>query len=162
MSPAARRAVPARRLRGDDGTTLIEVLVSIVILGLAGASILGGLLAAVRGSDAHHKQTMVEATIVSAAERLKDPSVARAPCATPTEATYLAAVRSGFVPPGWSAASSIQITSVRYSNGPSFGSTCYDTDALGHFLTAQLVTVQVTSPDGRARQSVSVVKGTNS
>jgi hypothetical protein len=73
----------------------------------------------------------------------------------------VAAVRSATLPAGWSAAATVRITSVRYSNGASFGTSCQDTDAHRHLLRAQLVTVEVASPDGRARQSVSVAKGTN-
>ena len=149
------------RLAGDDGSSLIEVLMAVLILGIAGAAILGGLLAAVRGTDVHRQQSQVEAALVSAVEALKDPSVARIPCATASTAPYLTAVRSAALPAGWSATSTVQITSVRYSDGSTFGATCHDTDTLRHLLRAQMVTVQVSSPDGRARQSVSVVKGTN-
>jgi type II secretory pathway pseudopilin PulG len=149
------------RLSGDDGTTLLEVLMAVVILGLAGAAILGGLLATVQGTDLHRKQTHAEAALVSAVEALKDASVPSIPCAAPTAASYLAAARSATLPAGWDPATTVRITSVQYSDGSAFGTTCYDTDALRHLLRAQLITVEVASPDGRARQSVSVVKGTN-
>lgn len=134
---------------------------AIVILGLAGTAILGGLLAAVRGTDLHRKQSHIETALVSAVEALKDPSVARVPCAATTTPSYLSAIRSATLPTGWSPAATIRITSIRYSDGASFGATCHDTDALRHLLRAQLITVEVAAPDGRARQSVSVVKGTN-
>ena len=151
----------AARLSGDSGTSLIEVLMAVVILGIAGAAILSGLLASVRGSDVHRKEAQAETALVSAVEAIKDPSIARVPCAGTSTASYLAAARSATLPATWNPTTTVRITSVRYSNGATFGTTCHDTDALRHLLRAQLITVEVSSPDGRVRQSVSVVKGTN-
>ena len=161
MSPGAPTDRPPPRLAGDGGSSLIEVLMAVVILGLAGAAILGGFLAAVRGSDLHHQQSQVEAAIVSAVEALKDPAIARVPCASATNPAYLSAVRSATLPSGWSPTATVLITSIRYSDGSTFGATCHDTDTLRHLLRAQMITVRVSSPNGRAHQSVSVVKGTN-
>jgi type II secretory pathway pseudopilin PulG len=162
VSPAHPTArLSADRVTGDAGTSLIEVLMAVVILGLAGAAILGGFLASVRGSDLHRQQSQVESALVSAVEALKDPAVARVPCATASNASYLSAVRSATLPAGWSSTSTVRITAIRYADGLAYGTTCQDTDALRHLLRSQMITVQVSSPDGRARQAVSVVKGTN-
>lgn len=162
MSPSRRDEPRApARLSGDAGTSLIEVLMAVVILGLAGAAILAGFLASVRGSDIHRQQTQVQAALGSAVEALKDPAVVRVPCAAASDSTYLSALRSATLPSGWNPSATVRITSIRYTDGSAFGATCHDTDALGHLLRAQMITVQVSSPDGRARQTVSVVKGTN-
>ena len=149
---------PAPRATGDAGTTLIEVLMAVVILGLAGAAILGGMASSIWGTDVHRKQVQVGLVLTEAAERLKDPALAPVPCATSSTPSYLAAARSANRPSGWGP-TTVRITDVRYSDGTTFTGTCRDTDALGHRLTTQLVTVEVASPDGRASASVVVAKG---
>jgi type II secretory pathway pseudopilin PulG len=155
-----RRGPGPERAAGDAGTTLLEVLMAIVLVSVAGLAVLTGLATSIRASDAHKKQVQVQLALVSAAERVKDPAVPRVPCATPTTPSYLAAARAADVPDGWDPATTIRITAVRYSNGTTFSATCNDTDALRHQLIAQLVTIEVESPDGRAKGSLVVAKGT--
>lgn len=155
-----KRGSTASRARRDDGITLLEVLISLMLLGVAGLAILTGLATAIRGGDTHSRQVRVDIALVSAAERLKDPAVPRVACATPDTPAYLAAVRSADLPAEWDPASTVRITAVRYSDGIGFTTTCHDTDALQHRLTQQLVTISVTSPDGRAARSLVVAKGT--
>jgi hypothetical protein len=55
----------------------------------------------------------------------------------------------------------VSITNVQYWDGVAFSPTCHDDvqDSVGRFiLRLQLVTVTVTSPDGKAVESLSVVK----
>jgi len=54
MQPLARLRSAARP---DDGATLVETLVALVILGIAGVAILAGLQLSVTASDIHRKQT---------------------------------------------------------------------------------------------------------
>jgi hypothetical protein len=149
----------SRRAHGEDGTTLLEVLIAIMLLAIGGVTILAGLATAIRGSDTHQRQVQVDLALISAAERLKDPAVIRVPCATIATAPYLAAVRTAELPPGWDPVTTVRITAVRYSDGATFGTTCLDTDLLRHHLTTQLVTITITSPDGRASESIVVAKG---
>jgi type II secretory pathway pseudopilin PulG len=143
----------------EEGSTLVEVLLALVFVSLAGVAVLTGLATGIRGGDTHQKQAAAGAAVVSAAERLKDPAVARVPCATPATASYLTAARTVDLPDGWDPASTIRITSVRYSDGDGYTPTCHDTDVLGHRLSGQLITLEVSSPDGRARSAVAVAKG---
>jgi prepilin-type N-terminal cleavage/methylation domain-containing protein len=143
---------------GEAGVSLIEILVAITILSIAAAAILGAVSTIAITSRGHNDQARAESVVTTAAERVRDPLVAHMPCATPSTPTYLAAARSAPVPSGWDANSAITIISVDYWNGDTFGGPCLDDDAHDHLLTLQLVTVQVTSPDGRAVESVSVVK----
>ncbi len=152
---------PAPRGTGDAGTTLIEVLMAVVIVGLAGAAILGGMASSIWGTDVHRKQVQVGLVLTEAAERLKDPALVPVPCAVPGTATYVAAVRAAPRPAGWGTGT-VTITDVRYSDGTTFTGTCRDTDPLGHRLTTQLITVKATSPDGRATNTVVVAKGVTS
>jgi type II secretory pathway pseudopilin PulG len=149
------------RLTGDAGTSLIEVLMAVVLVGLAGASILGGMASSVWGTDVHHKQVQIALALTSAAEHLKDPALALVPCATPTTSSYVAAVQAADRPDGWGP-DTVQIVDVSYSSGTGFGATCRDTDALGHRLATQLVTLRAASPDGRAADTLVVAKGVSS
>lgn len=48
---------PRRDLRSDRGATLVEMLVSLAILGIAGVAILAGVQLSVKNSDIHRKQS---------------------------------------------------------------------------------------------------------
>jgi type II secretory pathway pseudopilin PulG len=149
----------AARGRDDLGETLIEVMMSIVILGIALVAIVGGMAASVLSGDIHRKESSATAVLVSAAEALKDPSVQYKACATPSEATYVAVFSappvSTTAPAGWAAP---VISSIAYWDGSAFGSTCYDTAAYGNILRLQQITITVKSPDNRATEYFSVIK----
>jgi type II secretory pathway pseudopilin PulG len=148
----------APRADGDAGSTLIEVLMAVVLVGVAGASILGGMASSIWGTDVHHKQVQVGLALTSAAERLKDPALAAVPCADETTPSYVAAVQAGDRPDAWGTGT-VHIVDVAYSSGTGFSATCRDTDALGHRLTTQLITLRAASPDGRASDTLVVAKG---
>jgi prepilin-type N-terminal cleavage/methylation domain-containing protein len=147
----------APRAKGDGGFTLVELLVAIAILGVCFVSLLGALGMSIIGSDIHKQQSQVESVIDSAAEKVKDPSVAHVACATASQGTYVAAAQGAAASqPGW-AASTVQIIDVQYWDGTGFGTTCYD-DAVHKNLNLQLITLKVTNPGTRADQTISVVK----
>lgn len=146
------------RRHGDHGETLIEVLMSIVILGIALVAILGGMATSVLSGDIHRKESTATSVLVSASEALKDPSVHYKPCATASEPTYTSALASlpgTGLPSGWAAP---VISRVSYWNGTAFGAVCYDTAAYGNLLRLQQITVTVKSPDNRAVEAFSLVK----
>jgi len=55
----------------DDGVTLVETLVALVILGIAGVAILAGLQLSVMASDIHRKQTTDGALVRGYAEAIE-------------------------------------------------------------------------------------------
>ncbi|WP_051247339.1 type IV pilus modification PilV family protein [Nocardioides halotolerans] len=57
--------------RSDDGATLVETLVAVVILGIAAVAILGGLQLSVMASDIHRKQTSDGALVRGYAEAIE-------------------------------------------------------------------------------------------
>jgi Tfp pilus assembly protein PilV len=146
------------RPSSERGAALIEILVAMAILGISAAALLGGVVTVARTSSSHSQQAKAESVLTSAAEALRDPAVARVTCATAGEPSYLAAVQGTTMPGGWVGASAVTITSVLYWDGTGFGTPCRDTTTLGNLLRLQLVTIQVTSPDGRNVESVAVVK----
>jgi type II secretory pathway pseudopilin PulG len=137
------RAIPT----GDRGETLIELLVTVVILGTAVVALVGGLALAVRVSDMHRKQATAGAAVRAFAEALQT-MVAATPtgyvdCADDTtyEGTYTGAP-AGYVP---------DVTAVSYWDGAAFVATC-TTDT-----GVQRVSLTVASADGRASESLDVV-----
>ncbi|GGY14813.1 type II secretion system protein [Streptomyces xanthochromogenes] len=86
MTGPARRPRPRR---GEEGETLVEVLVAVVLMGVAFVTILGGIGTAIISSVTHQKVTSADSVIRSAAEKVvSDPYVS---CAsgyeTPTPPT---------------------------------------------------------------------------
>lgn len=159
VAPGRRPALAARGTAERGAASLAEILVAIAIIGIAFSGILGGLASVALGSRLHRERSELQVVLGSAAEAVRDPAAApHVTCAAATEATYLAAARAIALPAGWTASSTVDITAVRYWDGTGFGATCYDTVPLGNLLRLQLVTVEVTSPDGRTSESTNVVK----
>jgi type II secretory pathway pseudopilin PulG len=59
-----------RRARCETGETLVEVLVAVVILGLAGVALMAGLGLSAKASDLHRKETTSGAYVRSYAEAI--------------------------------------------------------------------------------------------
>jgi prepilin-type N-terminal cleavage/methylation domain-containing protein len=153
------RCDAAGRATFDDGFSLIEVLLSVVIMGLVFVAILGSMGTSIVASDVHRQQADVGAVAVSAAERIASHDLVYVACATPTTSSYLAEARAA-APTGWPV-STIAIADVKYETftavTASFRSgllNCLDSRG----IKVQEVTVKVTSPDGRASTTLAVVK----
>lgn len=138
--------------RRDGGFTLVEVLVTVALMGIAFTALLGGLTTSIIGSDVHRQMSVTDTVAISAAEQVKSSSTLFVGCATAS--SYLSAAQVA-VPSSW-AASTVAITAVSYLNwngSPSkFTTPCLDT------TMPQLVTITVTAPNGRGQSSVSVLK----
>jgi len=112
---AARRHLAALdRLRADTGDTLIELLVTIVIIGIAATGILGGLAAAVTASGHHQGIAAVDSVLKSYSENATyQVELASSPlyadCAVPS--SYLAHITWSF-PAGYSTGYSATISEV--------------------------------------------------
>ncbi len=126
----------------EAGVTLGELIITVVILGLAVAGIVGALGTALTASAINRQQTDAEAVIRSYAESVQ-------------RATYVTCATSyppsGVVVPVGIAAS----TTVAYaapSTAPVFGPSCPGGTAL------QRVTITATSTDGRTVRAMSIVK----
>ncbi|MGH9277249.1 MAG: type IV pilus modification PilV family protein [Acidimicrobiales bacterium] len=133
------------RLGPESGATLIEVLVTVVILGFAVVAVVGALFTTIIGADLNRKQATARTVLVSAAETVKSQTVnPYQDCATSYD---LAPVT---FPAGW-AAGDVSMT-VSYWNGSGFSSSCAGDQKL------QLVTLTATAPDAKAVESVEVVK----
>lgn len=136
------------RALAQAGDTLVEVLIAISILSIAFVAILSGLGIAVQASSQHRAQATANTVLLSAAEAVKAASFTS--CATTSTYDTSSGVT---VPSGWTAPA---VTAVQYWNGSSFFSgTCPSSPA---DRKLQMITIQAASPDGRATESITLVK----
>jgi type II secretory pathway pseudopilin PulG len=138
-----------RRLEGDEGETLLELVVAITILGVCVVAVASGIALSVQVSDIHRKETTVSAYARSYAEAIEN-TVANSSwvgcAATPT--TYR-------TPAGFSLPSNTiyaaDVTGVKFWNGSTFGTSCASDTGL------QQLTLTVASTDTRASEQLVVV-----
>ena len=142
-----------RGMHAECGFSLVELLVTIVIVGVTFSALLVGRITTITVSSLHRKQATADSVARSAAEWIKD-SVATpyVDCAT----TYSVGVPN---PNGYT----IETEQVQYWDGvtpmvgaaysPNFGSVCPTPDK-----GLQQISILVKSPDSQVSQLVQVVK----
>lgn len=135
---------------GDRGESLIELLISIVIMGLAFSALLGGLATALLGSDVHRKTSDAESVLLAASERVKAAAWVR--CATKSDINSIVSTTPR--PTGWAAPT---VVSVDYWNGTTFVTSPCSATSTG-LLAMQLIRLSTTSPDKRGTDALSFVK----
>lgn len=141
----------SRVRRGDEsGFSLVEVLISVVIMGICFAGLLGGMGMSILGSSIHRSQADGHALLVSAAEAVKDQT--RNPYACPPTFTFASGVTA---PSGWSI-SDVAVTKVEHGYWDGGGTFVVATDCTT--VDLQRITLRVTSPDGRALETLTVIK----
>lgn len=118
---------PSRPL--DVGISLVEILVSIVLLGVAGVSVLGAMAGAVRGSSTNRSQAASVVWLQSSADYLS--KVPFVPCVVGQEAqvgtSYQAALADVNAPRsqiGWAQTDLSVVQPVLFWNGATFTSAC--------------------------------------
>jgi prepilin-type N-terminal cleavage/methylation domain-containing protein len=141
--------ISGARTGGDGGMTLIEVLIAVVLLGLAGTAILSLWSAGIKASGTHRKVGDAQAVVAGAAERV-GAQTPWLPCSTGTgniRTAYETAARTSSLPssPGWST-SAIVVESVEYWNGNDSGDV-FDTTCRDAFPMRQ-ITIRVNAPGG--------------
>jgi type II secretory pathway pseudopilin PulG len=133
-----------RRRGRDDGETLIEMLLSITILGICVVGLGAAIAFAVRASGIHRGQAEASRFLHNYAETLQSEYT---PCTNGNPATaYVADLAPLGTPTGYSAPAA----DVAYWNGTSFGSACRD-------LGLQRVTLTLASTAGQGDESLVVV-----
>ena len=139
--------------RLDDGVSLIEVLVAVVIIGVTFASILGAISTAILGSSIDRSQVKVETELRSFAEYVKGqgyiPPSGLVSC-NPLGTTY----GSGYAPSqsGVTATATGVSFWVQDSNPATFGSSC----AADTGLHAVTLTATTSSPSATERVQIFV------
>ncbi|MFB7176106.1 prepilin-type N-terminal cleavage/methylation domain-containing protein [Streptomyces sp. NPDC056257] len=135
---------PARRprlRRGEEGETLIEVLVAVVLMGVAFAAILGGMGTAIISSAAQQKVTGADSVIRSAAEKV-------------VSAPYVSCA-GGYPTPTPPAGYTVTVTIEYWDGVGTFGQTCPTADTGVQKVT---LTVRSTGPHPVGDATLEVVK----
>jgi type II secretory pathway pseudopilin PulG len=136
----------SKRQRGrDDGETLIEILISIAILGIVVVGLGAAIAFAVRASGIHRGQAQASQYLHNYAETLQSEYK---PCAANPSAAYVADLAALGTPTGFSAPT----VDVAAWNGTSFNAGCSGPD-----LGLQRVTLTLTSTAGQGDESLVVV-----
>jgi Tfp pilus assembly protein PilW len=140
----------AARARGARGETLVELLVTVTIMGMVIVALVAGLSTTLIAGDAHRQESSAEGVVRNYAEWVADSNlVPYTDCASPGAYTSAA---SGFSPPaGWT----VSVTGVAYLQaGHDYAAGCVPD------LGAQQLTVRAVSPHAQhgADESVVVVK----
>jgi type II secretory pathway pseudopilin PulG len=127
--------------RSEVGETLVELILTIVILGIAVAGLVGGIFTATTTSALHRQQTEGARLVRNAAEHLKNRTVTYTSCQANGASTYNAAL-SAVTPSGWTIrAASISVWNA--DNPATFGS-CSNSDSGLQLIT--LEALQTTNP----------------
>lgn len=131
----------------EDGMTLIEIVVSIAILGLAVAAVMGGMMTSILSADVHRKQATGETVVRAYAELAKEYArLNYAPC--PAGNTYNVGF-SASAPAGYTAEP--VLVEYRAASGAWVPSCPGGTDLV------QRLTVVLRSNDARSNESVQFV-----
>ena len=140
-------------IRSDAGFSLVEIVITIAIVGVTFSAILGGLFASITVSALQRKEATADTVARSAAEVVKDSE--RNPynnCAGPGAYSLSGlSVPSGF---------SVTITDVAYWNGqpPAGGAVGFQPNCPSPDRGIQRITIAATSTDGQATETVQVIK----
>ncbi|TDW87055.1 MULTISPECIES: prepilin-type N-terminal cleavage/methylation domain-containing protein [Kribbella] len=134
--------------RGEQGESLLEVLIAVAIMGIAVVAIMAGLVTSVLVSDVHRKQSTAGTAVRDYAEAIQSAVATGNYQACGTSSWYQS--HSGFTTPA-GFTPTVVTGSMRYWSGSAWQSSC-TTD-----LGLQQLTVQVASDDGRATERVDVV-----
>ena len=88
--------------RSEDGATLLEILMAVMVVGVAFVALLGGLGTSVISSDLHRKQAVAETTIRRYAEAVKQVQCSPT-CPSSASSAYTASALGVSLPDGFTA-----------------------------------------------------------
>jgi prepilin-type N-terminal cleavage/methylation domain-containing protein len=150
-----------RERDADEGFTLIEVIISVAILGIGFTALLGTLGVAFSGSHSFRDESDAKTVVISAAERVK--SVVYVPCAVAADYLTTARLVGNEYPSNWgtqaAAQNQISVREVRYWNGTTFVTDrAFCLANTSRYLQLEQVIVTATSPGNRAIEVIAVVK----
>jgi len=125
----------------ESGDTLIEILISVVIIALAASALLGALLTSITASESHRSLSVDDTVLKSFAELAKEQievqsSLSYAPCATSYTLSPAPPVPSGYT---------VSVTSIKLFGCP------------GKDLGYQLLTATATNTTDKVSQQLSFV-----
>lgn len=152
---------------GDRGASMIEILISVLLMGIAVSTILPALWVSVRASQTSDSQAEVMAVLSDASNRLSRSGWVICPESNSTGG-YEAQVDAAAAEKGWGP-DAVGITAIAYwdpstqtwgsENGLEAGGCSGADDSITPDQTLQRVTVTASTPDGRFTRSIEVVIG---
>jgi Tfp pilus assembly protein PilV len=169
-SRGAERNPPLRRGRADSGTSFIELLVAVVLLGITIVAVLTAVRATVIGTTLERDHSKAQQWLQSAVGIIENEAFAD--CNTvildgpaiqqvyQTAIDYVPATESGAKPPFNFVGATITVQIPDVWDGNQFvlfseqGLLCFD----NKLLRQQRIQIDVTSPNGKVIESVQVVK----
>jgi type II secretory pathway pseudopilin PulG len=140
---------PVSQPANDQGETLVELIIAVMIMGIAVVAIVSGLGTSILMSDVHRKQATAATYVRDYAEAIEN-AVAGGGYTACNAPSY-----AGTAVPGFDATKyqkSIVASSSKYWNGTSWQSACPAVDT-----GLQQVTLQVNSIDNRATETLAIV-----
>ena len=128
-----------RRIRGharaEAGETLLELIITIAIMGLSVVAVLGGVLIAIQTTNLHRQHTQTQAKLRNWAESISGDTTYTT-CPGPADFPVAPSMPTGFT---------ATITAVQHWNGTDFGGTCA-TDTGVQKVTLQVSVVNPSYP----------------
>ena len=151
--------------RRDRGATFVELLVAIVLLGTAVVGTLAAVRTSVISTTVERDHAKAQQWLQSAVGVISDYDFALPDCVNPTldgpavQAAYQTEIDNETTKPYGFAGGTITVLVPEVWDGTAYvpfasQTLCYDDE----LLRQQLVTIQVSSPNGRVNESVEVVK----
>ena len=151
--PHPRHRSWRRRLGGDAGFTLVEQLVTVVLLGIGVTAVLGAVLTVISTSTRHRDLSNAGVVLANVAERVASPDTPWVDCATPASYQSAAQLSADELPQDI-VSPTVTVTSVRYWDGQAWSSgPCLAAAA----SWAQLITLRVATGNVTSEQ-IEVVK----
>jgi len=153
------------KLADESGFSLVEILITVVIVGIAFAAILGGLMVSITASALHRKEATADALVRSAAEWVKDDSRNPYDSSNAGPGSY-SPLPAGFPIPGGFLSPTIDSVECWDGSAVPSGSP-YILSSSSHFSAAactasdaglQLIRITAASADGQARETVELLK----
>ena len=144
----------------DRGQSLVEVLIAIVLTGTLAVAGMITLRASIVGSTLDRDHANAHAWLQTATDVLygaprEDCGTEAIPEPTKVANAYDAVIKATPNPRNWSPSLIQVVRPVKFWDGELlFGDVCY-----GAGINLQLITIQVSAPDGRIVESVQIVKG---
>jgi type II secretory pathway pseudopilin PulG len=140
----------SERFTGDEGTTLLELLVALTILGMAVVVIVSGMMTSIITTDLHRSVSTAESAVRSYAESTKAYAEAHwTRC--PTTSTYN---NPDYTPPSGFTESitAVKFVTVTGSNQYAWADACP-----GSGDTIQRISLQIEADTGRAVETTDIV-----
>ncbi len=134
---------------------MVEIVVTVAIIGITVIPIMEAVLTNIRASSTVNNGAAVETVLQNAADRVNR---------APKKCDYTIYAQAAAQSEGWAAGQSVVVQEHFVPNanlsvsGTWASGACLGTDSVPADLLVQRVTITVTSPDGRTHRSMQVVK----